>query len=49
MGTPVVLVKDDSPQQVVYVRDFDYGQPGFAQDQSTYNLNALLQYGGLPS
>ena len=45
----VVLVKDDSAEQVVYVRDFDFGQPGFAQDSSSYNLKTLLQRGGDPA
>jgi len=44
----VVLVRDDRPERVVYVREFDYGQPGFAQDSSSFNLSSLLRHGGPP-
>jgi hypothetical protein len=44
----LVLVAHEAATEVVYVRDFDYGQPGFAQTAASYNLHTLLQYGGLP-
>ena len=45
----IVLVEDGAAAEPVYVRDFDYGQPGFAQTYSTYSLNALLAAGGPPA
>jgi len=33
----------------VYVRRFDFGQPGFAQTSSSYSRSALLADGGEPS
>ncbi len=44
----LVLVAQASATELVYVRDFDYGQPGFAQTAASYNLHTLLQYGGPP-
>ena len=31
------------------VRDFDFGQPGFAQTSSTYSLATWLALGGPPA
>ena len=45
----VVLVKADQLERVVYVRDFDFGQPGFAQTSASYSLSSLLERGGDPS
>ncbi len=45
----VVLLQDDTPQSITYVRDFDFGQPGFAQTSAAYSLSALLAHGGPPS
>ena len=44
----VVIVKNDSGSEPVYVRGFDFGQPGFAQNFSSYNLVTLLKHGGSP-
>ncbi len=43
----VVLIKDGVAQEPIYVTDFDWGQPGFAQTHSTFQLGPLLQVGGL--
>ena len=45
----LVLVEDGQARDPVYVRDFDFGQPGFAQTSSTYSLASLLARGGPPS
>ena len=45
----VVVIEDDKAQEPVYVRGFDFGQPGFAQTSSTYSLQSLLAHGGKPS
>jgi superfamily II DNA or RNA helicase len=45
----IVLVEDDKPQAPVYVKGFDFGQPGFGQTSSSYSLKALLQHGGPPA
>jgi SNF2 family DNA or RNA helicase len=45
----VVLVENNTASDVVYVRDFDFGEPGFAQASSSYYLNTLLQHGGPPA
>ena len=45
----VVVVEDGKAGEPVYVRDFDFGQPGFAQTYSTYSLARLLKAGGHPS
>jgi superfamily II DNA or RNA helicase len=44
----VVLVENDAARPPVYVTDFNWGQPGFAQTASTFTLAALLQRGGPP-
>ncbi len=44
----IVLVDGDRVQSPVYVRDFDYGQPSFAQTSSSYRLDTLLEHGGPP-
>ncbi len=45
----IVLVESDQPERVVYVRDFDFGQPGFAQTSAAYNLGSLIDHGAPPS
>ena len=44
----IVLVENDAGSEPVYVRDFDFGEPGFAQIGSSYGLSTLLQHGGPP-
>ena len=44
----VVLVEDGAAKPPVYIRHYDYGQPGFAQTGSTYSLANLLKHGGKP-
>jgi len=44
----LVVVEAGQAQKPVYVRDFDFGQPGFAQTSSTYSLASLLASGGNP-
>ncbi len=45
----LVVVDGGRALPPVYVRDFDFGQPGFAQTSSTYSLATLLARGGVPS
>jgi len=45
----VVLVEDDRAKPPVYVKDYDFGQPGFAQTNATFPIQSLLKYGGTPS
>ena len=45
----LVVVDNGQAQPPVYVQDFDFGQPGFAQTSSTYSLASLLANGGTPS
>jgi len=45
----IVLVEDDQASDPVYVRDYDFGQPGFDQTSATYSLKSLLAHGGKPS
>lgn len=44
----IVLVDGKVAQPPVYVREFDWGQPGFAQTHSTFTLAALLSVGTPP-
>ena len=44
----VVIVENDAGSEPVYVRDFDFGAPGFAQTSATFSLSTLLKYGGPP-
>jgi len=44
----LALVEREIPAEVVYVCDFEYGQPGFAQTAASYHLQSLVQYGGPP-
>ena len=44
----VVLVENDVGSDPVYVRDFDFGEPGFAQTSASFHLSTLLQHGGPP-
>ncbi len=44
----VVVVEKGAARPPVYVTDFDWGQPGFAQTASTFTLGALLDRGGPP-
>jgi hypothetical protein len=45
----LVLVAQKLRAAVVYVRDFDHGQPGFAQTTASYHLNTPLYDGGPPA
>lgn len=45
----VVLVENGAAKEPVYVRNYDFGQPGFAQTGSTYSLASLLKNGETPS
>jgi hypothetical protein len=45
----IVLIEDSQARGPVYVRGFDWGQPGFAQTSSTFSLASLLARGGSPS
>ena len=45
----IVLVEGAKAADPVYIRGFDFGQPGFAQTASTYSLSSLLARGGVPS
>ncbi len=44
----IVLVENGVAKPPVYVTNFDFGQPGFAQTGATYALKQLLDHGGPP-
>ena len=44
----IVLIDNGVAQPPVYVTNFDFGQPGFAQTNATYSLKQLLNHGGPP-
>ena len=44
----IVMVESDAGSDPIYVRDFDFGEPGFAQIGSSYSLSTLLARGGPP-
>jgi hypothetical protein len=44
----IVLVDSGVAKPPVYVTNFDFGQPGFAQTGATYALKQLLDHGGPP-
>jgi SNF2 family DNA or RNA helicase len=44
----IVQVENDVAGAPVYVTDYDFGQPGFAQTSSTFSLASLLERGGAP-
>jgi superfamily II DNA or RNA helicase len=44
----IVVVEDDRARPPVYVRGFDFGQPGFHMTSSTFPLAALVEAGGEP-
>ena len=44
----VVLVEDGVAHVPVYVTEFDFGQPGFAQTSATYDLKRILKQAGPP-
>jgi hypothetical protein len=44
----IVLVENGVAREPVYVTNFDFGQPGFAQTNATYDLKRLLDHGGPP-
>ncbi len=44
----VVLVENGVARPPVYVTNFDFGQPGFAQTNATYDLKRILEHGGPP-
>ena len=41
----VVVVEGETAKAPVYVKGFDFGEPGFAQTSATYQLSALLHQG----
>ena len=45
----IVEVEDGVAKKAVYVKGYDFGQPGFGQTYSAYRLETLLQAGGPPS
>jgi len=45
----IVLVDREGAKAPVYVRDYDFGQPGFEQTSATFPLGALLRCGARPS
>lgn len=45
----IVTIDGDQVSAPVYVKDFDFGQPAFAQTSATYSLDALLKAGGPPA
>ena len=45
----LVMVEDDRAGEPLYVRDFDFGQPGFAQTSSSYSLCVLTKNSETPS
>ncbi|HHH28769.1 MAG TPA: DUF3883 domain-containing protein, partial [Polyangiaceae bacterium] len=45
----IVEVDGDDVRAPVYVRGFDFGQPGFAQTSANFDLTTLLKYGGEPA
>jgi SNF2 family DNA or RNA helicase len=44
----IVLIEKGEAKPPVYVTNFDFGQPGFAQTGATYALKQLLDHGGPP-
>jgi hypothetical protein len=44
----IVLVGRDGAKAPVYVRDYDFGQPGFEQTSATFPLEALRRCGRSP-
>ncbi|MCY1060709.1 helicase-related protein [Nannocystis sp. SCPEA4] len=44
----IVEVENGAARPPVYVTNFDWGQPGFAQTTSTYHLKTMLAQGGPP-
>ncbi len=44
----IVSIRDNAASEPVYVTDFEWGQPGFAQTHSTFQLSALLSRGNPP-
>ena len=44
----IVVVENDAGGEPVYVRDFDFGEPGFAQTSASFSLGILLKHGGAP-
>ena len=45
---PIVVVDRGQASAPLYVRGFDFGQPGFAQTGSTYSLGSLLAHARPP-
>jgi SNF2 family DNA or RNA helicase len=44
----IVQVENDIAGSPIYVTDYDFGQPGFAQTSATFSLASLLGRGGPP-
>ena len=45
----IVEIDGDIVKDPIYVQGFDYGQPGFAQTSSAFDMTALLEHGGAPA
>ena len=45
----IVVIDGDSVAQPVYIKDFDFGQPGFGQTSANYEIKTLLKFGGAPA
>jgi len=44
----IVQIENNAAGRPVYVTDYDFGQPGFAQTSATFSLAGLLERGGSP-
>ncbi|HEX05035.1 MAG TPA: DUF3883 domain-containing protein [Bacteroidetes bacterium] len=44
-----VRINDGKADDPVYVKNYDYGQPGFEQTSSTFPISSLMRHGGQPS
>ncbi|RMG95850.1 MAG: DUF3883 domain-containing protein, partial [Deltaproteobacteria bacterium] len=45
----IVEVDGDTVKEPIYVRGFDFGQPGFAQTSANFDLATLRKHGGQPA
>ncbi len=45
----IVVIDRDGSRAPAYVRNYDYGQPGFEQTHATYPVASLLEHAGEPS
>ena len=44
----IVQVSADVAEEPIYVKDYDFGQPGFNQTNATFSMSSLLQHGTAP-